>query len=110
MLGLVMFVTKLVQKDSAVGLDESSCRMLIPKELPEAKPGDLMTKRLIEMIKEARADGVDSLLGKKWAYRGPYQAPYNIVDFRISRHRDGHQSTQIHRFYSDNSVDSVAGA
>ncbi len=69
MLGLVMFMTKLVQKDSAVGLDESSCRMLIPKELPEAKPGDLKTKRLIEKIKEARADGVDSLLGKMWAYR-----------------------------------------
>jgi transposase len=89
MLGLVMFMTKLVQKDSAVGLDESSCRMLIPKEIPEATPGDLKTKRLIEKIKEARADGFDSLLGKMWAYRGLDKAPYNIFDFRISRHRDG---------------------
>jgi transposase len=89
MLGLVMFMSKMVQKDSVVGLDESSCRMLIPKETPEAKPGDLKTKRLIEKIKEARADGADSLFGKMWAYRGIDKAPYNIFDFRISRHRDG---------------------
>jgi transposase len=89
MLPLVMFMTKLVQKDSAVGLDESSCRMLIPKETPQAKFGDLKTQRLIEKIKEARAEGADSLIGKMWAYRGLDQAPYNIFDFRISRHRDG---------------------
>ncbi len=42
-LPLVMFMAKLVQNDSVVGLDESSCRMLIPKETPDAKPGDLKT-------------------------------------------------------------------
>ncbi len=84
-----MFMAKLVQNDSVVGLDESSCRMLIPKETPDAKPGDLKTKRLIDKIKEARAEGADSLMGKMWAYRGLDQAPYNIFDFRISRHRDG---------------------
>lgn len=89
LLGLVLFMTKLVQKDSAVGLDESSCRMLMPKETPEAKPGDLKTKRLIEKIQEAKAKGEDSILGKMWAYRGLDRAPYNIFDFRISRHRDG---------------------
>jgi len=89
LLGLVMFMTKMVQKDSVVGLDESSCRMLMHKETPEAKPGDLKTKRLLEKIKEARADGADSLLGKMWAYRGLDKAQYNILDFRISRHRHG---------------------
>ncbi len=61
----------------------------MPKEIPEAKPGDLKTKRLIEKVQEAKAKGEDSILGKMWAYRGLDRAPYNIFDFRISRHRDG---------------------
>jgi transposase len=89
MVGLFAFMAKLVQGDSAVGLDESSCRMLMPDEIPEAKPGDLKTKRLIEKMREAQGKGEDSLMGKMWAYRGLDQAPYNIFDFRISRHRDG---------------------
>ena len=87
--GLVAFMAKRVQKDSAVGLDESSCRMLMPREIPEEKPGDLKLKRLIEKIREAKAKGEDSIIGKMWAYRGLDQSPYNIFDFRISRHRDG---------------------
>lgn len=88
-LPLVAFMARLVQGDGAVGLDESSCRMLIPGELPAIKLGDLKVKRLIEKINEARAKGENSILGKMWAYRGLDQSPYNIFDFRISRHRDG---------------------
>ena len=61
----------------------------MPSEIPEANPGDLKTKRLIEKIQEAKGKGEDSIIGKMWAYRGLDQAPYNIFDFRISRHRDG---------------------
>ena len=35
--------------------------------------------------------GEDSIKGKMWAYGGLHNAPYNIFDFRISRHRDGPQ-------------------
>lgn len=86
---LVAYMAGLVQADFAVGLDESSCRMLMPSEVPEVKPGDLKTQRLVDKIAEARAKGEDSLIGKMWAYRGLDEAPYNIFDFRISRHRDG---------------------
>ncbi len=89
LLGLFAFMLKLVQQDTAVGLDESSCRMLMPLEDPDPKTADQKTKRLIEKIHEARSKGEDSLLGKMWAYRGLDNAPYNIFDFRISRHRDG---------------------
>lgn len=89
MLGLFYFMAKAVQNDGAVGLDESSCRMIMPSELPEAKAGDLKTQRLIEKIKEAKSRGDNSIMGKMWAYRGLDKAPYNIFDFRISRHRDG---------------------
>ncbi len=85
----VEYLTRLVQGDSVVGLDESSCRMLLPSEEPTVEPGDLKGKRLLEKIAEARANGEDSIIGKMWAYRGLDQAPYNIFDFRISRHRDG---------------------
>ncbi len=69
LLGLVAFMAKRVQKDSAVGLDESSCRMLMPREIPEEKPGDLKLKQLIEKIREAKAKGEDSIIGRKnWLF------------------------------------------
>jgi transposase len=97
---LVSHLTRLVKADEAVGLDESSCRMLLPPDLTEeerqsdsqpivSKPLAPKAKRLEEKIKEARGAGQDSILGKMWAYRGLVKAPYNIFDFRISRHRDG---------------------
>lgn len=86
---LVAFMASKVQADFAVGLDESSCRMLMPAERPDVTPGDLKAQRLAEKFDEAKAEGKDSILGKMWAYRGLSQAPYNIFDFRVSRHRDG---------------------
>jgi len=72
-----------------VGLDDTSCRLLIPKVLPVVTAGDLKTRRLLDKIAEARAKGEDSLLAKMWVYSGLHHAPYNIFDFRVSRHRDG---------------------
>jgi transposase/uncharacterized short protein YbdD (DUF466 family) len=89
MLPLVKHMTKLVQQDVGIGLDETSCRMLLPKEVPKVLPGDAKSKRLAEKVAEARAAGKKSLLGKMWVYSGLYHAPYNIFDFRVSRHRDG---------------------
>ncbi len=86
---LVSYMTGLVQQDLAIGLDETSCRMLLPKEIPIVIPGDAKSRRLAEKVAEARATGKKSLLGKMWVYSGLYQAPYNIFDFRVSRHRDG---------------------
>lgn len=85
----VAFMLSKLQADFAVGIDESSCRMLMPTERPEVKLGDLKAQRLAEKFDEAKAKGQDSILGKMWAYRGLDQAPYNIFDFRVSRHRDG---------------------
>ena len=83
------YMAKLVQQDIGIGLDETSCRMLLPKDIPQVIPGDPKSKRLAEKVAEARAAGKKSLLGKMWAYSGLYDAPYNIFDFRVSRHRDG---------------------
>jgi len=51
--------------------------------------GDLKTQRFLDKIAEARAKGEDTLLAKMWVYSGLHHAPYNIFDFRVSRHRDG---------------------
>jgi transposase len=86
---LVRYMTQLVQQDVGIGLDDTSCRMLLPKEIPKVIPGDAKSKRLAEKVAEARKAGKKSLLAKMWAYCGLFEAPYNIFDFRVSRHRDG---------------------
>lgn len=78
-----------VQNDIAVGLDDTSCRMLLP---PVDRIVDLSNNksvRLNQKLREARAKGEKSLLAKMWVYSGLHEAQYNIFDFRVSRHRDG---------------------
>jgi transposase len=83
------YMKGLVQGDGGVGLDDTGCRMLLPKEPPQAIAGDLKNQRLREKIAEAKRKGETSLLAKMWVYSGLHLAPYNIFDFRVSRHRDG---------------------
>jgi len=78
-----------VQHDIGVGIDDTSCRMLLPQTLPPVIPGDAKRRRLLEKVAEARQKGQTSLLAKMWVYSGLWEARYNIFDFRVSRHRDG---------------------
>jgi transposase len=86
---LIGHMTRRVQQDIGVGIDDTGCRMLLPKEDPLVLPGDAKSRRLAEKVAEARAAGKNSLLAKMWVYSGLQEAPYNIFDFRVSRHRDG---------------------
>ena len=86
---LLDLMKRRVQGDIGVGLDETSCRMLLPREDPKLDPSDPKSVRLAEKLRETRAKGAPSLLAKMWVYSGLYQAPYNVFDFRVSRHRDG---------------------
>jgi len=86
---LIEYMTHLVQQDIGVGLDDTGCRMLLPRDPPQAVPGDPKSQRLAEKVAEALAKRESSLLAKMWAYSGLHLAPYNIFDFRVSRHRDG---------------------
>ena len=86
---LLDLMRRRVQGDIGVGIDETSCRMLLPKVDPELDPRDPKSVRLDEKLREARAKGEKSLLAKMWVYSGLHEAPYNIFDFRVSRHRDG---------------------
>ena len=86
---LIETMKRLVQQDVGVGIDETSCRMLLPRTPPVEIPGDAKNRRLLEKLAEAQAKGDTSLLAKMWAYQGLHLAKYNIFDFRVSRHRDG---------------------
>ena len=86
---LINYMRTKVQRDIGVGLDDTSCRMLLPRELPVALPWDGKSRRLAEKVAEARQKGQNSLLAKMWVYSGLFAARYNIFDFRVSRHRDG---------------------
>jgi transposase len=85
----IAHMTRLVQQDVGVGIDDTGCRMLLPKMPLVAVPGDAKSQRLAEKVAEARAKGDSSLLAKMWVYAGLHLARYNIFDFRVSRHRDG---------------------
>ena len=86
---LLELMKRRVQQDVGVGIDDTSCRMLLPPVDPEVDLHDLKSVRLAEKLRETRAKDEKSLLAKMWVYSGLYEAPYNIFDFRVSRHRDG---------------------
>lgn len=86
---LLDLMTRKVQQDIGVGIDDTSCRMLLPSEVPTLDPKNQKSVRLVEKVEEARKKGDKSLLAKMWVYSGLCNAPYNIFDFRVSRHRDG---------------------
>jgi transposase len=78
-----------VLQSQCIGMDDTGVTLIMPKEIPDVVEGDLRTQRLIEKMLEAKKEGKTSLDAKMWAYSGADDAPYDIFDFRVSRHRDG---------------------
>ena len=58
----IAHMTRLVQQDVGVGIDDTSCRMLLPRTPPIVVPGDAKSQRLAEKVAEARGKGDSSLL------------------------------------------------
>jgi len=81
-----------VKKGRCLGLDDTQVKLIMPKDLPDKAEGieDPQIKRLIEKMIEAKKEKKDSLDAKMWGYSSfDSSAPYDIFDFRVSRHRDG---------------------
>lgn len=79
-------------KAHCIGLDDTHVKLIMPKEMPEQSKGahDPRTERLIEKMQEAIKAKKDSLDAKMWGYSSfDSSAPYDLFDFRVSRHRDG---------------------
>ena len=86
---LPLLMTRRVLLSHCIGMDDTGVKLIMPKEIPEIVQGDLRTQRLIEKMLEAKKEGKTSLDAKMWAYSGSEDQPYDIFDFRVSRHRDG---------------------
>lgn len=77
---------------NCIGFDDTHVTLIMPREIPKIDPDtvDPQTMRLIEKMQEAIKDKKDSLAAKMWGYTSfDPTVPYDIFDFRVSRHRDG---------------------
>jgi transposase len=77
---------------NCVGFDDTHVTLIMPREIPKIDPdkAEPQTLRLIEKMQEAIKDKKDSLAAKMWGYTSfDPSIPYDIFDFRVSRHRDG---------------------
>jgi len=72
-----------------IGMDDTGVTLIMPREIPKITNDCTRTGRLIEKMQEAQEKGAKSLDAKMWAYSGGQDAPYDVFDFRVSRHRDG---------------------
>jgi transposase len=70
-------------------MDDTNVTLIMPSEIPEVNKECSRSMRLIEKMQEAQRKGEKSLGAKMWAYSGGEDAPYDVFDFRVSRHRDG---------------------
>ncbi|MCS7465133.1 transposase, partial [Stieleria sp. ICT_E10.1] len=82
------WLADLVRTDTVIGSDDTSIRLLLPKELPDVDEADPKSGRVREVLAAAIANNRKSILAKMWAYRG-VNLPINVFDFTVSRHRDG---------------------
>jgi hypothetical protein len=77
-----------VVASGALGTDETRLTLLLPAEIPPAREGDAKSKRIHEVLSEARVERRPSVSARMWAYRSLI-VPINVFDFTVSRHRDG---------------------
>ncbi len=77
------FMTKLVQQDIGVGIDDTSCRMLLPKTTPAAIPGDIKSRRLAEKVAESACPGRRQPAGQDVGLLGP--ASGSLQHLRLPR-------------------------
>jgi hypothetical protein len=87
-----------LKKSLCIGLDDTQVKLIMPKEIPDDESGgdELQFQRLIEKMKEAKKPNQDSIDAKICRYSGVDSvAPYDVFDFRVSRHRDGPKETLV---------------
>lgn len=81
---------KRILKGRVIGLDDTHITLLMPRELPRADASDdPRTRRLLAKVAEALKANKSSLDAKMWVYSGQAEAPYDLFDFQVSRHREG---------------------
>jgi len=81
----------LVRTYSLIATDETPVMLLLPAELPLARPGDARSQRIHEVLSAARTEGKSHVSARMWVYRSLGHDGANVFDFTVSRHRDGPQ-------------------
>lgn len=71
--------------------DETPVMLLLPPDIPAAREGDARSRRIHEVLSQARADGKSHASARMWVYRNFGPDGVNVFDFTVSRHRDGPQ-------------------
>ena len=92
------YLADLVRTDHCIGSDDTGVCLLLPQQIPGVKEDDPKSRRVAEVIAQAKSENKKSINAKMWAYRG-VSIPINVFDFTVSRHRDGPDLFLIDRDY-----------
>ncbi len=79
----IAHMTWKVQQDVGVAIDDTGCRMLLPKTPPVVIPGDAKSKRLVEKVAEARCQRRFELARQDVGLYGPL--PGTLQHLRLPR-------------------------
>jgi transposase len=85
---LAAYFRQLVLAGGALGTDDTTVTLLLPKNLPPLIEGDAKQARIHDVFQRAMNKGEPSVTARMWAYRS-LTVPLNVFDFTVSRHRDG---------------------
>jgi transposase len=85
---LAAYFRQSILASGALGTDDTTVTLLLPKNLPSLVEGDAKQARIHEVFQRAMNKGEPSVTARMWAYRS-LTVPLNVFDFTVSRHRDG---------------------
>jgi transposase len=85
---LVDYYRQLLLSCGGMGCDDTTVTLIVPATIPQVDADDPRSKRIHEVLSRAHQEGRKSVNARMWAYR-PFDLPFNVFDFTVSRHRDG---------------------
>lgn len=85
---LAAYYRQLLLACGGLGCDETTVTLIVPRTIPLVEADDPRSARIHEVLSRAVEEGRPSVQARMWAYR-PFDLPFNVFDFTVSRHRDG---------------------
>lgn len=79
---------RLLLSCAGLGCDETRVTLIVPQTIPQVTADDPRSQRIHDVLSQAQEQGRKSVAARMWAYR-PFELPFNVFDFTVSRHRDG---------------------
>ena len=82
------YYRRLLLACGGLGCHETTVTLIVPQTIPQVEVDDPRSQRIHEVLSDAAREGRKSVQARMWAYR-PFELPFNVFDFTVSRHRDG---------------------